>query len=374
MTPAFSCRSLFRRQLAILAAGVIALAPLAAQACTSFVLRAQDGSFVYGRTMEFGLPLQSQFIVMPRGFAFTGTGPDGTAGTGLGWTGKYGVAGTNGVGMKVVIDGMNEKGLAGGMLYLPGLAQFQEVSPAEAKTSIAGYELLTWILTNFASVDEVKAQLPTIKVNRAPQAAFHGPVPLHVTLHDMNGKSLVIEYVGGKLNMYDNPIGVLTNAPEFPWHLANLSQYGNLSATEPATREINGLSLAAPSTGAGMRGMPGDFLSPSRFVRASMFSSSLPAVKTGREAMDAARHILNDFDIPPGAIQTQAGAAAGGGVAGFETTEWSVVADMKAGIYALWDYANPTPRALVMSQLDFDAKDIKLIPFDVKPDFINLSK
>jgi len=26
-------------------------------------------------------------------------------------------------------------------------------------------------------------------------------------------KSIVIEYVGGKLNVYDNPLGVITNSP-----------------------------------------------------------------------------------------------------------------------------------------------------------------
>lgn len=355
-------------------AAAIAVAPIAADACTSFVLSARDGSYVYARTMEFSLPMQSKLIVVPRHYAFTGTGPDGKPGTGLAWSGKYGAAGANALGMNLIIDGMNEKGLAGGMLYLPNLAEFQEVSPAEAKNSIASFELLTWILTNFATVAEVKESLPKIKVNRAEQEVFKSPVPLHVTLHDLEGKSLVIEYVGGRLHMYDNPVGTLTNAPEFPWHLGNLGQYGNLSATEPPVRTIDGASFPGPSTGAGMHGLPGDFLSPSRFVRATLLANSLPPLATGLDAMDAARHILNNFDIPPGAVATSAGSATGGGVAGWETTEWSVVADMKKGVYAIWDYANPNPRALIFSELDLDARDIRITPFDIKPSFLNLSK
>ncbi|MCS0501509.1 choloylglycine hydrolase family protein [Ancylobacter mangrovi] len=352
----------------------MAAAPIAANACTSFVLAAQDGSYVYGRTMEFSMPLHSQLMVIPRNHAFTGTGPDGTAGAGLSWTSKYGAAGANALGLNILVDGMNEKGLGGGMLYLPNYAEFQDVAPGEAKNSIASIELLTWILTNFATIDEVKENLPKIKVNKAPQETFKMPVPLHVTLHDLQGKSLVIEYVGGKLNMYDNPIGTLTNAPEFPWHLANLGLYGNLSPNEPPARKIGGESFAGPSTGAGMHGIPGDFLSPSRFIRATMFADSLPPLATGLDAMDAARHILDNFDIPPGAIRTEAGSDVGGGVAGWETTEWSAVADLKRGIYAIWDYKNPNPRALIFSELDLDAKDIRTVSFEVKPDFVNLSK
>lgn len=359
---------------AALASTSLALSPLSVQACTSFMISAKDGSRVYGRTMEFGLPLQSELIVMPRGYTFKGTGPDGTTGTGLEWTGKYGAFGANGLGLPVLIDGMNEKGLAGGLLFFPDLARFQDVPASEAKNSIASFELLTWILTNFATVEEVKAELPKIKVSTAPQVAFNGPVPLHVTLHDLAGKSLVIEYVDGKLNMHDNPTGVMTNAPAFPWHLTNLGLYGNLSADEPGPRKVGNLTIAQPSTGAGLHGLPGDVLSPSRFVRAFMFTQNLPELATGLDAMNAARHILNNFDIPPGAVATQAGSSTGGGVAGFETTEWTVAADLKNGVYSIWDYANQSPRYLTANELDLDAKAIRFIPFNQKPAYLNLSK
>ena len=37
---------------------------LPAQACTSFIIRASDGSPVYGRTQEFGFQLSSEMIVI----------------------------------------------------------------------------------------------------------------------------------------------------------------------------------------------------------------------------------------------------------------------------------------------------------------------
>ncbi|MCJ8142370.1 choloylglycine hydrolase family protein [Ancylobacter sp. A5.8] len=366
-------RLLGRGAIAALMSTSLAFSPIAAQACTSFLLSAKDGGKVYGRTLEFGLPLNSQLIVIPRNLTIKGTAPDGTADGGLAWTGKYGAAGANGLGLPVLIDGMNEKGLAGGLLFFPGLAKFQDVPPAEAGNSIASFEMLTYILTSFATVAEVRANLPKIKVSNAPQATFQGLVPLHVTLHDAGGNSLVIEYVDGHLNMYDNPTGVLTNAPALPWHLANLGLYGNLSGKEPAPRKVGDLTIAAPSTGAGLHGMPGDSLSPSRFVRAFNFVQNLPDIPTTAQASTAARHILNNFDIPPGSVVTVAGGA-GGGVAGFEITEWSGIADLKNMTYSIWNYANPTARKLDFSKLDLDAKAVRLIPINQPAADIDLSQ
>ena len=52
----------------------------------------------------------------------------------------------------LVVDGMNERGMAGGLLYFDGYAQFQEVPAAEADRSIASWQLLTYVLSNFESV------------------------------------------------------------------------------------------------------------------------------------------------------------------------------------------------------------------------------
>jgi len=71
----------FRRLAALALAGALAFAR-AAEACTSFLLKAAAGSPVYGRTMEFGFKLQSDAIVIPRQFAFTATGPGGKPGPG----------------------------------------------------------------------------------------------------------------------------------------------------------------------------------------------------------------------------------------------------------------------------------------------------
>lgn len=77
------------------AACVLATIAPSAEACTSFLLRSADNGFVSGRTMAFGVPLHSQFIVVARKLEVKGTGPDGAAGTGMAWTTRYGATGTS---------------------------------------------------------------------------------------------------------------------------------------------------------------------------------------------------------------------------------------------------------------------------------------
>src|ERR1700730_12186656 len=47
-----------------------------AQACTGIRLIAADGTVVYARTLEFGIDLKSDAILVPRGYSRTGTTPD----------------------------------------------------------------------------------------------------------------------------------------------------------------------------------------------------------------------------------------------------------------------------------------------------------
>lgn len=360
---------------AALAVAAAMLLPLQqAAACTSFLLKSGDGGFVYGRTLEFGLPLNSQIIVMPRNLAITGTGPDGKAGTGLPWTTKYGAGGTNAFGLPILLDGVNEAGLAGGILYLPGLALYQDVPASEAKTSIAAHEVLTYALTSFATVAEVKAGLPKIKVNRAILDALKMPAPMHITLHDATGASLVIEYIGGELKLHDNPTTVLTNAPSFDWHVANLGNYLSLSAYNPPPLKIGDLTISPPSTGAGAPGLPGDMSSPSRFVRAFLYSRAAPTLPTSAQAADLAFHILNNFDISPGIIRTSADSATGGGVTGIETTEWTAVVDLKARRYMIRTYDNSQTRVLDLAKAPLDGKEIKTYPLNQPAAMVEILK
>lgn len=362
----------FTKLVASLLAGTsMALTPVA-QACTSFLLNASDGGYVYGRTLEFGMDIESKGISIGRNVKMKGTGMDGKAGTGLGWTTKYAAIGASGIGLPIIVDGFNEKGLAGGMLYAPNISEFQEVSPSESSQSIASYEMLVYALTNFATVDEVREGFRKIKVNRSPQKLFKGVVPLHMTLHDASGKSIVIEYIGGELQIHDNPTGILTNAPQFSWHLTNLGNYSGLSTDNPAPVKVGDASFGPPSSGVGMMGLPGDMSSPSRFVRAFFMAKNAPTKGDSTQQVATAFHLLNNFDLPPGLITL--GGGFGGSSGGYEITYWTAVSDLKNKVFYIRTFGNPTIQALRMADIDLSASEIRYYDLNNPWQVFNLNK
>ncbi len=105
------------RKTLILAAAISSLLAPTVQACTGIRLIAEDGTVIHARTMEFAIDIHSDVIMVPRGYVRTGTTPDGKEG--LKWKAKYASVGANGVGLPVLFDGLNEKGLAAGTFYQP---------------------------------------------------------------------------------------------------------------------------------------------------------------------------------------------------------------------------------------------------------------
>jgi choloylglycine hydrolase len=340
----------------------LALLAQPALACTSLVLAGNDGGRIYGRTMEFGIPLHSMAMKMPRGFANVGIGPDGTPGKGKSWNSKYAVVGANVFGMPFYVDGMNEAGLAGGMLNAPNTAQYQDVPAGQEANSIAPQQLLTYVLSNFATVGEVRAALGKMYVSNAPMKAWGGVPKAHMTLHDAAGGSIVVEYLGGQLVITDNIIGVLTNDPAFSWHLANIGNYANLSGLDKKPLVVNGHTFPPASSGNGLHGIPGSSLSPDRFVRASLFVLNTPTNVPTEVQKSRAWHILNNFDIPYGSIYLDASSGYGGGANAYEFTEWTVVADLKNKTYSIRSFENPQVMTLDFKGWDLSGKTVTKLP------------
>ena len=345
------------RKTLITAAAIGSLLANTAHACTGIRLIAEDGTVVHARTMEFAIDIHSDVIMVPRGYARTGTTPDGKEG--LKWKAKYASVGANGVGLPVLFDGLNEKGLAAGTFYFPTSAGYMPYTAADAGKTIAQWEVGSWILENFASVEEVKANIGNIVV---PAVVFGGwgfAPEAHYIVHDASGKSIVIEYVGGKLNVHDNPLGVITNSPTFDWHMTNLRNYVNFSMTNAPPVQLGSVKLLPIGQGSGMLGLPGDFTPPSRFVRAVAFSQSVFKPKTGDDAVLEAFHVLNQFDIPKGAAREHEKDEHGNVLADY--TIWTSASDLKAKRFYFRTYENSQIRMVDLMKMDLDAKDITKI-------------
>ncbi len=299
-----------------------------AAACTGIRLMPKDGSVIYARTLEFSPTMFfSNIMVVPRNFEFTGETPTGVPG--LKWKAKYGIVGMDSLGLPSLTDGLNEAGLGVGAFFHPGFASYETFEGAKASRSLAPHDLVTWILSRFATVEEVKAALEQVTVVPVKAGPWGFVAPLHYIVHDKMGKSLVIEYLGGRRTVYDNPVGIITNSPAFDWHLQNLHNFINLQPVEIAPREILGLKMAPLGGGSGMHGLPGDFTPPSRFVRAAFLTAQSPRTGTAWEGIRQAFRILNQFDIPRGAHRTVADEAK----AMYAETVWTSAADLTNGRY-----------------------------------------
>ena len=325
-----------------------------AQACTGIRLMAADGSVVHARTLEFAIDIHSNVLVIPRGYERTATAPDDKAG--LKWKAKYASVGASALGLPILVDGLNEAGLAVGLFYFPTTAGYMPYSPGDAGKAVAPWELGSWLLDNFASVDEVKANIGAIVV---PATVFKGwgfAPPVHAIVHDASGKSVVIEYVGGKLNLYDAPLGVITNSPGFDWQMTNLRNYVNFSLDNVGPVQLGPIKLEPFGQGSGMLGMPGDFTPPSRFVRAVAFSHSVFQPKTGDDAVLEAFHILNNFDIPKGAAREVEKDEHGNNLADY--TLWTSASDLHAKRFYFRTYENSQIRMVDLMKMNLDANDI----------------
>jgi choloylglycine hydrolase len=313
----------------VLVAGLIAAFSFATTpsfACTGISLKAGDGAAIRGRTLEFGFPMQSKVLVVPAGQELSGTLPDG--GKGLVYKSRYAFVGANALGLPAILDGINDQGLSVGLFYFPGYAKYAEVTDENKSRAIAPQEFGVWALANFATVDEVREAVKNIVVVPTPAPGLGSPqgavAGAHFFLQDKSGKSLVVEPVDGTLKLHDAPLGVMTNAPTYDWHMTNLSNYINLSVKDIDRAKVGGVTVPAFGSGSGLLGLPGAFTPPSRFVRAVVYSQSAVPNPTANEAVLAAFHILNQFDIPKGAVMNSAV-----GEPTAEITEWTSVADLK---------------------------------------------
>ena len=330
-------------------------------ACTNFQVKAEDGTIIVARSNEFGIDAKSQVVFEPAGKTFTSTSPDG--GKGKSWTSKYAFLGINGLGLVESFgDGMNEAGLSVEGLYFTE-SKYETVDAQQAASAVSSNDFISWLLGNFATVDEVKEALPSVRIWGETVAVLSGPMPLHFAVHDASGKCLVVEFIGGEKKIYDNQIGVMTNMPEFPWQVTHLCNYLNLSAFNPKAKDFNGIMIKPTGTGAGWLGMPGDWSPPSRFVRIAYLVNATPPAKDRTTALNLAKHILNTVDIPLGSVEAALKSKDSGNAVAKEYTQWSVLNDLTNRVFYYYSYDDMNLKSIDLKKMAADGiKTVKFIP------------
>ena len=220
-----------------LAASVIAatLGSLnSAEACTGISLKAKDGSYVIGRTMEWGgFRMPSRIVIVPRGYSQSALTPEGANGMEL--KAKYGYAGIGVLDGNFIAEGMNEEGVVVELFYFPGYGETMPYKPENHDRTLCDAQFLDWVLCNFKTIDEMEAALESIDF-----CTFgDGFESAHYRISDATGRDVVVEFYDQKWHVWENNVGVITNSPSFDWHVTNLNTYMNVFPGGIEPRQLN---------------------------------------------------------------------------------------------------------------------------------------
>lgn len=346
-----------KRLLIIISIAILCgLAEDKASACTGISLPAQDGSNVVARTVEWAAtPMQCGYVVAPRRNkqqSFTPTGENG-----LKYTSVYGYVGVYTEYEPFVVEGINETGLAAGLFFFPGYGDYAPYNQNHNDKTLCDMQFVSWVLSQFSNIDDVKEAIKNVELVTLDSKI--GSV--HWRIVQPDGRMVVVEIVGGVPQFYENKLGVITNAPGFNWHMTNLNNYINLVPGSAPNNTIKpGITLQPLGHGSGMLGLPGDFTSPSRFVRATFFQTTAPSLATGFDAVVQAFHILNNFDIPIGSQHVKANIPKGLPSA----TQVTTASDQEALRFYYRTAWNSNIRCIDLKNIDFKKVKFRSEPLD----------
>ncbi|MFR4953762.1 MAG: linear amide C-N hydrolase, partial [Lactobacillus paragasseri] len=187
--------------------------------CTSIIYTA-NGQHYFGRNLDLEISFGEHPVITPRNYVFKYRKLPNRKAT-------YAM-----IGMAIVkdnyplyFDAANEKGLGIAGLNFDGPCHY--FSESAEKDNVAPFELIPYLLSQYTSVEEVKNALKNINLVDINFSEKLQVSPLHWLIADKTGKSIVVESTVSGLHVYDNPVSVLTNNPEFPEQVANLANYIN---------------------------------------------------------------------------------------------------------------------------------------------------
>jgi len=348
----FKFKARLRESVIALAVGVLALVQMPpAEACTKLTYTDANGRAYHGRTMELGQDFPYQLAYFPAGFSFESEVEDAPP---LNYTAQYSILAVTMPDRVPTADapitpndlklteGINEAGLSFSLLAYPWAGGPQQQLDT-TRSILSVIDLGSWALGQFQTVEEVKAALADQPVFITPLAVLDGAeAPFHYVLTDRTGATLVVEFHEGEMVLYDNPVGVMTNGPQFDWHLTNLNNYTHLSNVDQSTNTFGSLQVSQPDSGIATSALPGSNTSVGRFIRAVYYSQYAEKVSDPDAAILTLARVMNNFDRPKGITMDSPEGGGGEGDAlsagDTEYTPWTILADLEQGRVFLRTY------------------------------------
>ncbi len=253
------------------------------------------------------------------------------------------------IGMATVADGValyyeatNEKGLSMAGLNFPDNATYYKI--AREKDNVAPFELIPWILAQCSRIDEAKRLLDKINVADIPFSERLPLSPLHWMISDKE-RSITVEPLKDGLKVYDNPFEVLANNPPFDFHKMNVSNYMGLGVGAASSQFDASLPVDNYSLGMGALGLPGDFSSASRFIRALFVKENSVSEPNEGSNVNQFFHILQSVAMPKGCVLARDG---------FAYTRYSSCCNADTGTYYYTTYDRLEISAVNMHGVDLE--------------------
>lgn len=319
--------------------------------CTAITYKTRDSYF--GRTLDLEYSYNEKVVVTPRNFIFDFRRKESIRN-------HYAI-----IGMATVVndyplyyEATNEHGLAMAGLNFPGNAHYYEEK--EDKDNISPFEFIPWILCQCRNLDEVRILLERINLCNIDFSEDMPLSPLHWIIADKE-KAITVEAVSEGLKIYENPIGVLTNNPEFDYHMTYLCDFVNLTSCVPENR-FAGTELSLYSRGMGAKGLPGDNSSTSRFVRAAFTKLNSLSGDSENESISQVFHILGSVNQTRGCVRLEGGKNM--------ITEYTSCINLHKGIYYYTTYGNRCISSVDINRCNLESDGLSVFSL-IKEQMIN---
>lgn len=325
-------------------------------ACTSLMIKDNNNNVYHGRGMEltFGEGLSS-LTYYPKGYTFQHLAPNKTKG--LAYEAKYPIlAITTPISIydpNAAMEGLNEAGLSFSLNMMPSLP-LVDLTESQYPNSIPYASFGEWALASFATIEELKQGVNQDIHFWSEELELLGgqKTPFHFAVYDKTGESIVVEVKDGALIIYDNPTGVMTNGPEFPWHIENLNNYSHMSNIETVHSKIGNLNLRQPDSGIATNTIPSSSTSVGRFIKAFYYSSFANKVDNPDLQLVELGHIMNNFDRPKNITKELSPNNKQGTPLEYMTefTVWMALSDLTRGILQIRTYDSLNYQAYTFDQ------------------------
>lgn len=292
--------------------------------CTRVVYEGLNGTIITARSMDWRSEIPANLWIFPRGIDRFGE-----AGTSsIKWKSKYGSVITSSWDI-ASSDGMNEKGLAGNLLWLVE-SQYPKFEKDGKVKGLAVSLWLQYVLDNYATVAEAVGALEkkdfVVVSSHIPGTNIFATV--HLSLSDASGDNAIFEYINEKLVIHhDRKYVTMTNSPIFNDQLAINTYWKSI----PGTIMLPGTNRAAD-----------------RFVRASYYIDAIPKTDNVRSALASVFGVIRNCSVPLGiSSETEPN---------ISSTRWRTVADHKNLVYYFDNVLNPNVIWVEFSKIDFSEK------------------